>query len=119
MSGICSTDIVVVTQKTTEWFVFLLACLSSTEFVNYTDQTSTGTKMPRTSWKSMDSYRVCLPDPPILRIFQNTMLPLVEHIIANIHECRTLAALRNALLPKLVSGELRVSHTSQDTAPSI
>jgi type I restriction enzyme M protein len=34
--------------------------------------------------------------------------PLVERIIANIHESRTLAALRDALLPKLLSGELRV-----------
>ena len=107
VNGICSTDIVVVTPKTAVWFVFLLACLSSTEFVNYTDQTSTGTKMPRTSWKSMASYRVCLPDPSVLRIYQNTTLPLVEHIIANIHECRTLATLRDVLLPKLVSGEIR------------
>ena len=107
VNGICSTDIVVVTPKTAVWFVFLLACLSSTEFVNYTDQTSTGTKMPRTSWKSMASYRVCLPDPSVLRIYQNTTLLLVEHIIANIHECRTLATLRDVLLPKLVSGEIR------------
>ena len=30
-----------------------------------------------------------------------------------------LIALRDALLPKLVTGELRISHTSQDTAPAI
>ena len=107
VGGICSTDIVVVTQKTAEWFVFLLACLSSTEFVNYTDQTSTGTKMPRTSWKIMASYRLCLPPPSILQEFQNVTLSLVEHTIVNIHECRTLAAMRDALLPKLMSGELR------------
>ena len=106
VGGICSTDIVVVTQKSAEWFVFLLACLSSTEFVNYTDQTSTGTKMPRTSWKIMASYRLCLPPSSILQEFQNVTLPLVEHIIANIHECHTLAAIRDALLPKLVSGEI-------------
>jgi hypothetical protein len=30
----------------------------------------------------------------------------VERIIANVHEPRALAALRDVLLPKLVSGEL-------------
>jgi type I restriction enzyme S subunit len=36
--------------------------------------------------------------------------PLIGRIIANIHESRTLAALRDALLPKLLSGELRVAN---------
>jgi len=34
--------------------------------------------------------------------------PSVDRIIAAIHESRTLAALRDTLLPKLISGELRV-----------
>ena len=33
---------------------------------------------------------------------------MIDRIIANIHESRTLAELRDALLPKLLSGELRV-----------
>jgi type I restriction enzyme, S subunit len=32
----------------------------------------------------------------------------VDRIIAGIHESRTLSALRDTLLPKLISGELRV-----------
>jgi type I restriction enzyme S subunit len=34
--------------------------------------------------------------------------PVVDHIIASVHESRTLVALRDTLLPKLISGELRV-----------
>jgi type I restriction enzyme S subunit len=34
---------------------------------------------------------------------------LQERQSANIHESRTLAALRDALLPKLLSGEIRVA----------
>jgi type I restriction enzyme S subunit len=33
---------------------------------------------------------------------------MIDRIIANIHEYRTLAELRDVLLPKLLSGELRV-----------
>ncbi len=34
--------------------------------------------------------------------------PLVAKLVANPKESRTLAELRDALLPKLISGELRV-----------
>ena len=34
--------------------------------------------------------------------------PMIDSIKANIHESRTLAAIRDALLPKLLSGEVRV-----------
>jgi type I restriction enzyme S subunit len=33
---------------------------------------------------------------------------MIARIVAGIHESRTLAVLRDALLPKLISGELRV-----------
>ncbi|MBI4639442.1 MAG: type I restriction endonuclease subunit S [Candidatus Tectomicrobia bacterium] len=40
--------------------------------------------------------------------FRTLIRPVVERIIASIHESRALAALRDTLLPKLISGELRV-----------
>ena len=109
VDGVCSTDVVVIVSKATEWSAFALACVSSVKFVSYTNQASTGTKMPRTSWKIMGDYRMCLPTSPVARAFQNVAHPILEHIIANIHESRTLASLRDTLLPKLVSGEVRVT----------
>ena len=108
INGICSTDIVVIDSKSVEWSAFVLACVSSAEFVGYTNQGSTGTKMPRTNWTTMGDYRICLPVAPVVRAFQNTMQPVLEQIITNVHESHALAALRDTLLPKLVSGELRV-----------
>ena len=52
-------------------------------------------------------YEVALPPKELAADFTEKTGPLVERIIANIHESRTLAALRDALLPKLVSGKLR------------
>ena len=108
INGACSTDIVVIAAKSAEWSAFILACVSSIEFVNYTNQSSTGTKMPRTNWKTMGDYRVCLPATPVVGVFQNAMQPVLEQITANAHESRTLAALRATLLPKLISGEIRL-----------
>ena len=108
LDGICSTDIVVVIPRAPEWGTFTLACISSDRFVDYTDQASTGTKMPRTSWKAMGQHKICIPSARVAHAFQRLLQPVMDQISANIHETRTLATLRDTLLPKLVSGELRV-----------
>jgi type I restriction enzyme S subunit len=56
----------------------------------------------------MARYEVALPDERLAGAFTIQIRPLIERIIAGIHESRTLAALRDALLPKVLSGELRV-----------
>ena len=109
LDGICSSDIVVVVPRAPEWEAFTLACLSSDEFVDYTDQTSTGTKMPRTSWKTMGQYKVCVPSGQVIYAFQNLVRPLLDLIAASIHETHSLAQTRDLLLPKLMSGEIHLA----------
>jgi type I restriction enzyme S subunit len=108
VNGVCSTDIVVVVGKSVKWFGFVLGHLSSTEFVEYTNAGSTGTKMPRTSWIEMAHYQLVLPPEPLASAFTVLIQPSIERIIANINESLTLSALRDTLLPKLISGELRI-----------
>jgi type I restriction enzyme S subunit len=108
LDGVCSTDILVLRPTTPSWFGFVLGHVSSEEFVQHTDQSSDGTKMPRTRWKDMVRYQVVLPTESIASHYNRLISPSVERIIANIHQSRTLAALRDALLPRLLSGELRV-----------
>jgi type I restriction enzyme, S subunit len=108
IDGVCSTDIVVVVPKDTLWFGFVLAHVSSEVFVEYTNASSTGTKMPRTNWTDMTRYELVLPPESLAEAFTKKIKPSIERIITSIHESRTLAALRNTLLPKLISGEIRV-----------
>ena len=49
-----------------------------------------------------------LPPVNVAKAFEYTVNPIMRRILNNLHESRTLAAQRDALLPKLVSGELRV-----------
>jgi type I restriction enzyme S subunit len=86
----------------------VLGVVSSDEFVEYTNAGSTGTKMPRTSWAEMARYDIAQPPRAVAQAFTERVRPGVDRIIAAIHESRTLAALRDALLPNLVSGEIRV-----------
>ena len=108
LDGICSTDIVVMEVKQERHAAMLLACVSSDDFVAFADQSSTGTKMPRTSWPMMSRYPLPIPAPALADRFQSVAAPMLEQIMANIHASRILAATRDALLPKLMSGELRV-----------
>jgi len=108
VNGVCSTDILVITPKKDEWFGFTLGHLFSDKFIEYTSAGSTGTKMPRTNWEDMACYQVIVSPEPVVKILNRFSRSLVAQIIAMIHESRTLAALRDALLPKLVRGEIRV-----------
>ena len=113
LDGICSTDIVVLNARERKAAAFVLACISQDEFVAFTDRTSDGTKMPRTSWGRMERYRLCLPSESALEAFNACVEPLLDRIMSNIHESRTLAATRDLLLPKLMSGEVRVKDAAE------
>ncbi len=116
VDGVCSTDIVVVIPRANEWFGFVLGHVSSDAFVEHTNAGSTGTKMPRTSWEEMARYSVVLPPSAVADAFTKQIQPAIERILASIHESRTLAALRDTLLPKLISGEVRVGDVERYVA---
>ena len=49
-----------------------------------------------------------LPDSDTLKHFNAAISPIVKMIISNQKESKRLAELRNALLPKLMNGEIDV-----------
>ena len=110
VEGVCSTDIVVVVPVADCWFGFVLGHISSDAFVDYTDTTSTGTRMPRTKWRDMARYEIWLPDRIMAEAFTLQIQPWVKQIVSATHEFCSLAALRDTLLPKLISGELRAKN---------
>ena len=58
--------------------------------------------------------QVVIPPPEILRYGTTHISPLIQKLIANEQESRILAELRDTLLPKLLSGELRVPVETED-----
>jgi len=57
---------------------------------------------------NLRSIQLTIPSKPVLDAFQDFVRPLLIRVRHNDEESRRLAALRDALLPKLLSGELRV-----------
>lgn len=62
---------------------------------------------------TVDSLALPVSTPEILTAFDKIVSPLLAQIKHNVRESRTLAALRDTLLPKLLSGELRVKQAEK------
>jgi type I restriction enzyme S subunit len=58
----------------------------------------------------LSKSRAVVPPEEMLRILFNPIDDLLARIGANRGQSRTLATLRDTLLPKLLSGELHVGH---------
>ena len=106
--GVCSTDIVVVRAKQECLKGFTCCLLASDPFIDFTVAASSGTRMPRTSWKDMSEFTFCLPKKSLLEIFESLFLPQIQRIQFGSEQNKILGAIRDALLPRLISGELRV-----------
>jgi len=111
--GVCSSDIIVVRPNNQEWFSYVLGLLTLDAFIDFTTAVSTGTRMPRVSWKAMAGYGLALPTVALAQRLDAVVRPAVARINANIWESQTLATLRDTLLPKLISGEIRVPEAEQ------
>jgi len=68
----------------------------------------TGAVQPKLNQQNMRRIPFVKPSPQLCETFSHKISPLFAHIRANTEESRTLAAIRDALLPKLISGEIRV-----------
>ena len=74
------------------------------DFSNYVG----GSANPYMPLKNFGHHLIVLPPPEVLEPFQLLAGSLRSRVEAAETQSRTLAALRDALLPKLISGELRV-----------
>ena len=86
-------------------------CLARTEdFRMHLIQNMTGTSgRQRAPAECLDSFVVAIPAGEIASQFGRLVAPWFERLKANDDESSTLAVVRDALVPKLLSGEIRVA----------
>ena len=104
---VVSTGFAVLTAKTVPFTYLYLACTSD-EFVAYLTNRATGAAYPAVSGKDFEEAQLLCPDQDVLRDFHERCLPLFELRNELIRENGLLGEARNALLPKLMSGEIQV-----------
>lgn len=109
IDGVCSTDILVVRARKREWFSFCLFWLSNEDLVQHSDLGSGGTRMPRTNWEIISNYQIPKPNDQRVEDFDRIIRVKTEKIKLNLNQINTLKRLRDSLLPKLMSGEVRAN----------
>jgi len=96
------------------WFLYLWITQHLDDFRHIA--AGKATTMGHIQRHHLSDAKVVVPARDTLKAADDALSPLVERIITTRTESRTLAALRDALLPKLISGELRLPAALRDTA---
>lgn len=104
-----STEYIVLRPKP-PFPVHFAYCLARSEnFREFAIQSMTGSSgRQRVPTEALGHYRFPVVPPLLAERFGNIVKPLFSWVGAAVQENRTLASLRDTLLPKLISGELRV-----------
>ena len=76
------------------------------EYIKSHANGSTFQEISKTSFKAL---QIVIPPKEILKEFDKVVKHSFEKIKANTHQIRTLEKMRDTLLPKLMSGEVKVS----------
>jgi type I restriction enzyme S subunit len=106
--GGCSTDVLCFHPNTSMPASFLYCTLYGDLFFEYMVAGSKGTKMPRGDKTQIMQYSIVIPVDNIFAAFDKTIQPMLVETVAMKAENAHLTALRDMLLPRLMSGELEV-----------
>ncbi|MCY1035677.1 restriction endonuclease subunit S [Corallococcus sp. BB11-1] len=109
VEGVCSSDILVIEAAQRTHFGWALGHLTRNEFIDYTSNVSSGTRMPRVAWEDIARFKVAAPPTSeIPEAFDRLFQTFVARMASAARESAALSSLRESLLPKLLSGEIRI-----------
>ncbi|MBF0143000.1 MAG: restriction endonuclease subunit S [Magnetococcales bacterium] len=87
---------------------FVYACVRDPAFKIYAENKAHGSAQANVSTKDLLTYPVINPNIRIVSSFEGLVAPLFDKSLANLGEMGKLATTRDLLLPKLITGEIRV-----------
>ncbi len=101
----------VISPEFPKWFYYLWTLYHLDEFrLIAADKATTMGHIRR---GHLTAAKVLVPPRPLLSAMTRTMSPLIDQLIANRIQSHTLATLRDALLPQLLSGNMQVNTLSK------
>ncbi len=105
----CSNDVLCFSPASEALSAFLYCLLYSDKFFDYMVAGAKGTKMPRGDKQQVMMFHIYIPSVEYIEKFNHAVLPILEMVYNNRGEAQKLSLLRDALLPKLMNGEIDVS----------
>ncbi len=114
--GTTRTTAFVLFPRTNEDFAFSALLLHHPDTIDYATRHSTGSTIPYAVWSSsLEEMPVTVPSFEVRTAFDGIVRPMLVRIPEPYFQNKTLAALRDTLLPKLISGGLRVKNAERLT----
>ena len=115
---ICSTEFLAFTPlpPASSTILYSLFCDQAFRTVLCSLVTGTSKSHQRVPPKGLKSQLVISGAPPVFRLFDKLVTPWLSRMIANREQSLVLAKLRDVLLPKLISGEIRVADAERAVA---
>lgn len=109
-----STGFAVLRPRSEMYAEFVYLAATSADNIEALAHLADGGAYPAVRPEVVAATKVARPKDDILRVFSRTAGSMLLKIADNERESRTLATLRDTLLPKLISGELRVSASTME-----
>ena len=72
-----------------------------------------GTVFGAITKRDFEAIKVLVPNPTVVQFFEKTINPFDQAVESLARQTNILAGLRDTLLPKLISGEIRVEDAEQ------
>lgn len=108
-SGITRNTTFVLRPKVADHLAFSLLTCDDDSTIAYAQATSKGSTMPYAVWDGgLGELPLLIPAHEVLLTFNQRAKPLLNLIRDQLNETRSLIELRDTLLPKLLSGRIRV-----------
>jgi type I restriction enzyme, S subunit len=115
-----STEYIVLRPKPPLPNEFAYCLARSAEFREFAIHSMTGSSgRQRVPAESLGHFLVVSPSQPVSELFGTLIRPLFARAAAAIEESRTLSTLRETLLPKLLSGQLRINDVERIMGKSV
>ena len=93
---------------------YLYEAVRNSRFVDHALRFTNGTAVLHLGRDALPAYELVLHTQDLMTRFVATVAPAYELVDTNISEARTFTELRDTLLPKLVSGEVRVRESGRE-----
>ncbi|MBU4536012.1 MAG: restriction endonuclease subunit S [Euryarchaeota archaeon] len=108
--GITRTTTFVLRPKKEYYLSYSIFLLNQNSSIEYANSHSKGTTMPYAVWEnSLADMPILMPSELLVKKYDDISSPLLIKINESVQENQNLKDLRDSLLPKLMSGKIRVS----------
>ncbi|TBZ86149.1 restriction endonuclease subunit S [Rhizobium leguminosarum bv. viciae] len=115
LDGVTRSTCFVLRPRSPSLAAYSLQALFRDETVAYASAHSKGSTIPYAQWAGVLERMPCLyPDAQTLERFQSVVQPMVDLIVSVWFQARNLAAARDLLLPRLISGKLSVAEAERE-----